>query len=134
MRFWVSTVSTLQVPTGPSRRRTSRIPVSQNVWDDVWVYWESHSGRDISRVKDLSPSGLFIETRAQKREGELLSLHFLVQEGQIRAEAEVKHTSTGRGLGMKIKSLMAQDAPQLHRLLVRLREGHKPQFLFPRRP
>ena len=108
--------------------------MSQNVWDDVWVYWESHSGRDISRVKDLSPSGLFIETRAQKREGELLSLHFLVQEGQIRAEAEVKHTSTGRGLGMKIKSLMAQDAPQLHRLLVRLREGHKPQFLFPRRP
>jgi PilZ domain len=108
--------------------------VSQNLWDDVWVYWESHSGRDISRVKDLSPSGLFIETRAQKREGELLSLHFLVQEGQIRAEAEVKHASTGRGLGMKIKSLMAQDAPQLHRLLVRLREGHKPQFLFPRRP
>jgi PilZ domain len=130
----------MQVPTGPSRRRTSRIPASQNVWDDVWVYWESLSGRDIShvrdisRVKDLSPSGLFIETRAKKREGDLLNLHFLVQEGQIRAEAEVKHASTGRGLGMKIKSLMAQDAPQLHRLLVRLREGNKPTFVSSRKP
>lgn len=113
----------MPVTSGPSRRRTSRIPIS----DSVWVYWESLSGslRDISRVKDLSPSGLFIETRARKREGDLMNLHFLVQEGQIRAEAVVKHAAAGRGLGMKINSVLSQDAPQLHRLLVRLREAPK---------
>jgi len=112
----------MQVTTGPSRRRTSRISIA----DSVWVYWESLSGRDVSRVKDLSPSGLFIETRARKHEGDLLNLHFLVQEGQIRAEAIVRHATSGRGLGMKINSVPSQDAPQLHRLLTRLREAPKP--------
>ena len=129
--YRVITVGTMQVTTGPSRRRTSRIPVSSDIFNDVWVYWESVSGRDasrlrdISRVKDLSPSGLFIETRARKHEGDLLNLHFLVQEGQIRAEAVVKHNSTGRGLGMKINSITTQDAPHMHRLLMRLREPPK---------
>jgi PilZ domain len=133
-------VSTVQVQPGPSRRRTSRISVSNDIWDDVWVYWEALSGREISRardvskVTDLSPSGLFIETRAKKHEGDLLNLHFLVQEGQIRAEAVVKHVTTGRGLGMKIKSLTAQDAPQLHRLLTRLREYHSKSLQMPPKP
>jgi PilZ domain-containing protein len=122
VRSWVKTVSTMQVTTGPSRRRTSRILITH----DLWVYWESNNGRDISRVKDLSPSGLFIETRARKREGELLNLHFLVQEGQIRAEAIIKHAASGRGLGMKINSIPTADAPHLHRLLMRLREAPKP--------
>jgi hypothetical protein len=89
----------------------------------VWIYWESHPYRDVSRIRDLSPGGLFLETRARKKEGELIRLHFLVQEGQIRAEAVVRHVdASGRGLGMKIESLSSQDAPQLKRLLSRLRE------------
>jgi hypothetical protein len=118
-RAWVKTVSTMHVTTGPSRRRSSRITAI----DDVWIYWESDRLRDISRVRDLSPSGLFLETRARKKEGELFRLHFLVQEGQIRAEAVVKHVVAGHGLGMKIESLSSQDAPQMSRLLSRLREG-----------
>jgi len=90
--------------------------------DDVWVYWESAPYRDISRVRNLSPSGLFLETRARKTEGDLVRLHFLVQEGQIRAEAIVRHVIAGRGLGLKIQSLTTQDAPHLRRLLGRLRE------------
>ena len=109
----------MQVTTGPSRRRSSRIIAT----DDVWIYWEAERLRDISRVRDLSPGGLFLETRARKKEGELFRLHFLVQEGQIRAEAVVKHVIEGRGLGMKIESLSAQAAPQLRRLLSRLRDN-----------
>lgn len=109
----------MQVTTGPSRRRSSRIPAI----DDVWIYWESHPYRDVSKIRDLSPGGLFLETRARKKEGEVVRLHFLVQEGQIRAEAVVRHVIDGRGLGMKIESLSSQDAPQLRRLLTRLREN-----------
>ena len=128
----MKTVSTY-LSTGPSRRRSSRIPAI----DDVWVYWESAPYRDISRVRDLSPSGLFLETRARKKEGELVRLHFLVQEGQIRAEAEIRHVAAnGRGFGMKISSLTTQDAPCLRRLLSRLRENpHAPRpQLASRRP
>jgi hypothetical protein len=118
----------MHVTTGPSRRRTSRISISH----DLWVYWESTSGRDVSKVRDLSPSGLFLETRARKREGELLNLHFLVQEGTIRAEAVVRHTVSGHGLGMKINSVRTQDAPHLIRLISRLRENPvTPQAPFP---
>ena len=109
----------MQVMTGPSRRRSSRIPAT----DDVWIYWESHPYRDVSRLRDLSPGGLFLETRARRKEGELVRLHFLVQEGQIRAEAVVRHVIEGRGLGLKIESLISQDAPQLKKLLTRLREN-----------
>jgi hypothetical protein len=108
----------MQATTGPSRRRTSRIPIAQ----DLWVYWESPPYTDISRVRDLSPSGLFMETRARKREGEMVRLHFLVQEGQIRAEAMVRHADPDRGLGMKICSVSSQDTSQLNRLLSRLRQ------------
>jgi hypothetical protein len=115
----VKTVSTYST-TGPSRRRSSRIPVVE----DVWVYWESAPYRDISRVRDLSPGGLFLETRARKKEGERVRLHFLVQEGQIRAEAEIRHVAAnGRGFGMKINFVTTQDAPCLRRLLSRLREN-----------
>lgn len=110
----------MQVTTGPpSRRRSSRI----TALEDVWIYWEADRLRDISRVHDLSPGGLFLETRARKKEGDLIRLHFLVQEGQIRAEAVVRHVIEGRGIGVKIESLSSQDAPQLRRLLSRLRES-----------
>lgn len=109
----------MQVTTGPSRRRSSRI----SAIDDVWIYWESHPHRDVSRIRDLSPGGLFLETHARKKEGEVVRLHFLVQEGQIRAEAVVRHVIAGRGFGLKIESLSSQDAPQLKRLLSRLREN-----------
>jgi c-di-GMP-binding flagellar brake protein YcgR len=111
----------MQLNTGPSRRRSSRIPAN----DDVWIYWESQEARphrDVSRIRDLSPGGLFLETHARKKEGEMVRLHFLVQEGQIRAEAMVRHVN-GHGLGMKIESLSSQDAPQLKKLLSRLREN-----------
>ena len=63
---------------------------------------------------------MFLETRARKREGERVQLHFLVQEGQIRAEAVVRHVVSGRGLGVKFNALTSQDAPQLEQLLSRL--------------
>ena len=46
----------------PSRRFTSRVPTLPIPIGDVWVYWESGNRRDISRVRDISMHGLFIET------------------------------------------------------------------------
>ena len=111
-------MSAIRVITGPSRRRLPRISVTE----DVWVYWESPPLRDISRVRDLGPGGLFLETRARREEGDRVRLHFLVGEGQIRAEAEVRHVKAGQGMGVKINSVNTQDVPHLDRLLLRLRE------------
>ena len=100
----------------PARRRLPRISSS-----DVWVYWEAHPHRDVSRVRDLSPAGLFVETRFRKDEGEILRLHFLVQEGRIRMDALVRHACLGQGLGLKLQSVAPADIPQFDALLSRIR-------------
>ena len=88
---------------------------------DVWVYWRCHGREDVSRVRDMSMGGLFIETPEPKDEGVRARLHFLVQEGQIRADAVVRHARTGVGLGLKFTALSEQDRPTLAALLTRLR-------------
>ena len=102
----------------PARRRVPRIPSP-----DVWVYWEGGKHRDVSRVRDLSPAGLFVETRFRKSEGDLLQLHLLVQEGRIRMEAQVRHMSTGQGLGLKLNSVATNDLSQFDALLSRVRSN-----------
>jgi PilZ domain len=110
----------LRPVTSPSRRLTSRVPGLE----DVWVYWQCHGREDISRVRDMSMGGLFIETPQPRAEGVLTRLHFLVQEGQIRADAVVRHGKSGVGLGLKFTALGEQDAPKLAALLTRLRGTH----------
>jgi hypothetical protein len=48
-------------------------------------------------------------------------LDFLVEEGQIRAEAIVRHSEPGNGLGLKFTAVTEQDSPHLAALLARLR-------------
>jgi hypothetical protein len=48
-------------------------------------------------------------------------LDFLVQEGQIRAEAVVRHVKPGSGLGLRFTALTAEDGPRLTALVTRLR-------------
>jgi hypothetical protein len=106
--------------TSPSRRLTSRVPAL----GDVWVYWQCQGREDVSCVRDMSMGGLFIETPQPRAEGVLTRLHFLVQEGQIRADAVVKHAESGAGLGLKFVALTEQDRPKLAALLTRLRAMH----------
>ena len=107
---------TLQTSHG-SRRLNSRVESSNG----VWVYWECNGDGDLSRVKDMSVGGLFIETPRIKRLGSTTNLHFLVQEGQIRADAVVRHVKPGGGLGLKFQAVSEKDRPNLAALMKRLR-------------
>ena len=88
------------------------------------MYWQCQGREDISSVRDMSMGGLFLETPLLKAEGVLTRLHFLVQEGQIRADAVVRHAKSGEGLGLKFVALNEQDQPKLAALLTRLRATH----------
>jgi hypothetical protein len=90
----------------------------------VWVYWKCRGQEDVARVRDMSMGGLFIETSEARSEGVHTRLHFLVEEGQIRAEAVVRHIQSGKGLGLKFTALSEQDRPKLAALLTRLRGAH----------
>jgi hypothetical protein len=85
---------------------------------------EVNGYEDVSRLRDISVGGLFIETREPWAVGTSVRLHFLVQEGQIRADAVVRHAKPGVDLGLKFAALSEQDRPQLSSLLTRLRGTH----------
>lgn len=106
----------------PSRRLTSRIVLSE----DTYVYWNCKGREDISRVRDLSPRGLFIETPRQFPASTETKLHFLVQEGEINAQAVVCHMQPPTGLGLKFVSVREDHHRRLAALINRLRGRAEP--------
>jgi hypothetical protein len=109
-------VATALAKLAYSRRMTSR---SETI-GDVWVYWHCQDMDDVSRVCNLSPGGLFLATPVPLPLGAKARLDFLVQEGQIRAEAVVRHFVPGGGLGLKFTAITDKDCPQLAALLNRI--------------
>ena len=65
--------------------------------------------------------GLFVETEEVRDVDATIRLDFLVQEGQIRANAVVRHVKPGSGLGLKFTALIEEDGPRLTALMTRLR-------------
>jgi hypothetical protein len=100
----------------PSRRRYPRVETPCG----VWVYWNCKGREDTSRVRDLSTGGLFVETKEVRDVDATIRLDFLVQEGQIRAKAVVRHVKPGSGLGLKLTALTEEDGPRLTALLTRV--------------
>jgi PilZ domain len=107
----------MQKQTSPSKRFSSRVETPEN----VYVYWSSAGYDDTSRVRNLSSGGLFVHTRKSRAVGAKTSLHFLVEEGQIRAEAVVRHLKPGRGLGLEFTAVHEEDRQRLADLMKRLR-------------
>ena len=104
--------------TTPGRRHRLRVETPEG----VWVYWGRGKLADTSRVRDLSMGGLFVETLNPMAVGTTTNLHFLVQEGQIRADAIVRHVEPGRGLGLKFTAVRDEDRLRLAELM----ERHRP--------
>ena len=88
---------------------------------DVWVNWRFKGREERSRVRDLSPGGLFVETPNPTAVGASVKLYFLVLEGPIGAEAVVRHVKSG-GLGLKFSAMGNDDQKRLKALITRLRE------------
>ena len=113
----VFAMSHMQPQTPHSKRFSSRVVTP----GDVYVYWSSAGYNDTSQVRNLSSRGLFVLTQESKAVGAKANLHFLVEEGQIRAEAVVRHVKPGRGLGLQFTSVREEDRRHLADLMKRLR-------------
>ena len=105
----------LQEPVFSLRRLNSRVIAPEG----VWVIWSCDGRDEISQVRDLSFGGLFVETASPMAVGATATLDFLVQEG-LRADAVVRHTKPGHGVGLKFVAIMDGDDPHLAILLNRL--------------
>ena len=99
-----------------SRRKHKRVDTPQG----VWALWRSGSVEDTSRVKDLSARGLFIETLKVCPVDASVDLHFLVEEGEIKANAIVRYVKTGSGLGLQFKTVRTEDRTRFATMIKRL--------------
>lgn len=106
-----------------SRRRTSRVDAGQG----LSAYWRSNSREDVSPVRDLCVGGLFIETPTPRPVGAIAKIDLLVQEGQIRAEAVVRHVKPASGMGLKFTAVPEADRARLGMLITRLRHANHPR-------
>jgi len=106
-----------QILLPPSRRSTSRI---NNTPEGVWVYWQCNGRDEASRVDNLSLGGLFVETAKPGPVGSTVKLDFLVEEGQIRAEAIVRRAEPVRGLGLKFTAINDGDRSRMAALMNRI--------------
>ena len=108
----------LQHPVSHSRRFSSRFETPEG----VWVFWNADGREDLARVRNLSLGGLFIETAASKKVDSQMKIDFLVEEGQISAEAVVRRAEPSRGLALKFTKLTDADRSRLTALVNRLRQ------------
>jgi hypothetical protein len=98
------------------RRRASRAPVGE----DVYILWSCDGHEGLSRIRDLGSCGLFIESPIEQELGAPMKLHFLADEGQIRASAAVRHVKRGQGVGLKLIAINHQDSQRLAGLMKRV--------------
>jgi hypothetical protein len=107
--------TTLQIRPN-SRRSASRVETPE-----VRVYWSCGGRNDVLRARNLSFGGIFLETHKPPSVGTKAQIDFLVEEGQIRTKAVVRHVRNGLGMGLQFISIAQEDRPRLAGLLTRLR-------------
>jgi hypothetical protein len=88
--------------------------------ESVYTFWACDGHQGLSRVRDLSFRGLFIESPIEQPLGAPIRLHFLAEEGQIRASAEVRHVKRSQGVGLKFTAMNHQDSQRLAGLIKRV--------------
>jgi hypothetical protein len=101
-----------------SRRHHKRIETPEG----VWVLWRCGRTEDTSRVKDLSVGGLFVETRKVCPVGATVELHFLVQDGEVRASGTVRFVTEGTGMGLQFKAVRSEDQERFAAMVKRIME------------
>jgi hypothetical protein len=99
-----------------SRRHRKRVETPQG----VWVLWKCGRTEDTSKVKDLSVGGLFIETAKGCPVDATVELHFLVQDGEVRATATVRYVLPEKGLGLQFKAIRQEDQARFSAMIKRL--------------
>jgi hypothetical protein len=105
-----------------SRRHHRRVETPEG----VWAFWRCGRTEDTSRVRDLSVGGLFIETRKVCPVGATVELHFLVQDGEIRANATVRYVKAEGGLGLQFETVRNEDQTRFATMVKRLMLAESP--------
>jgi hypothetical protein len=104
-------------PGGKENRRTARVAVSRG----LWVAWQADGPRHVSRVRDLSAGGVFIQTNVAVPIGSELELLFALPEGETRVDGIVRYVDGTNGIGVEFTTMGSGDRARVDQLLRRLK-------------
>jgi len=102
--------------TGAISQETRRT-IRTNILKGARVTWQTDTRREVSRISDLSLSGLFIETNEPPETGTPIDLFWEAPGKEMRARATVRRSISGQGMGVEFKEMGADDLAQLLGLL-----------------
>jgi PilZ domain len=102
---------------GKENRRTARVAVALG----LWVAWQADGPRHVSRVRDLSAGGVFIQTNIAVPIGTELDMLFALPEGETRVEGVVRYTDRHNGIGVEFTTMGSGDRVRVDQLLRRLK-------------
>jgi PilZ domain len=101
---------------GKENRRTARVAVSKG----LWVAWQADGPRNVSRVRDLSAGGAFIQTTIPVAIGTSLEMLFALPEGETRVDGIVRYADGKNGIGVEFTTMGEGDRARMQQLLRRL--------------
>lgn len=85
----------------------------------VDVYFNGADMTGVASTKDISPGGLYMNTRTELPEGGLLTVRIPFAEGDVVVNAEVVYSNPGRGVGVRFQGLAEKDRALMERALAR---------------
>jgi hypothetical protein len=113
--FWMR-LGEQSEPSGIEKRKSPRVTLPRG----MNITWRGHGESIVSRVQTISLGGLSIATPKPPSSGESLHLSFVVPAGEIIAQAVVRHSRHGEGMGVEFVDLTEGARVRLNHLLEKL--------------
>src|SRR5690348_15078321 len=82
------------------------------------IAWKSNAARTASRADIVGMGGLFLHTKSPAPVGSVVELFFDVKGGEVRAQAVVRDSVAGKGMGVQFIQMRPDDRARLSQFLL----------------
>src|SRR6266436_1981709 len=83
----------------------------------VDVFFNGADSSGVASTRDISPGGLYMNSKAEIPEGAVLTLRIPVGDGHVVVNGKVMYSNPGHGVGVRFQGLTESDRVLLERQL-----------------
>ncbi|HWS55939.1 MAG TPA: PilZ domain-containing protein [Pyrinomonadaceae bacterium] len=81
------------------------------------VFFDGADLTGVAATTDISPGGLYMNTKAELPEGAVLTLRIPFEDRDVVCNGEVVYSNPGRGVGVNFQGLSEEDRARIERSL-----------------
>ena len=83
----------------------------------MWVGWKSAGQASVSRAEDVGLGGLYLHAANPPGKGAIIELVFDLPSGQVRAQAIVRRSVPGKGMGVQFVQMRPDDRAKVNQYM-----------------